>query len=241
MRNRARYLLMGTTTMLVAFGGMLAVYADWSVPGVSAVTAQAAGMPRGSTPRILEKPGEVVVRWRRQEITPGSPMDHYLVIAHHAGGPAKPDISRTVVAGGAATESVSFTTGELAGGRWYWTVTPKLHGWSGDASPKSEELTLPAAPAARPASPSGTATAGGGAVEPGPATTATAPAGPGASPAGSGKGPAGSPGAGTGSGGHGKRPEPKVTTTGPGAPERVPAPAPIESESTAVEPPPAVG
>ena len=230
MRNSTRYLLTVSAATVFAFAGTLAVYADWSVPGTTTVETHAAAMPRGEKPEVTKQPGAVVVTWGRQEIAPGAPMGRYVVTARRAGA-GRPDITRTVKTTGGPTESVTFAAAELAGGTWQWTIAPGLHGWTGDEGPKSEALTFAGAPAARQVSPSAAAPTTVEPVAPSPATTSTpAPTRPGAS------GGAARPST---PAGNGKEPEPRTTTTTPAAPVEATAPEPIESESNAVEPPPA--
>jgi hypothetical protein len=162
--------------MAVALAGTLVVHASWSVPGVSSVHARAAAMPRGEKPTVTKQAKAAVVSWDRQEIAPGSPMDHYVVTAHHDGdGPARPDITRTVQAGGTMTESVTFTADAMAGGTWHWTVTPKFCRWIGTESKDSKSLTFPAGPAARSVSPAPTSTSTSEPVAKSPTPTAQLP------------------------------------------------------------------
>jgi hypothetical protein len=164
MRNGTRHLLVGSTAVTVALAGTLAVNASWSIPGASAVKARSAAMPRGEEPEVTKRTQTALVSWDRQEIAPGSPMDHYIVTAHHVGATIKPDITRTVPASGDPIESVIFTTEEMAGGTWRWTVTPKLHLWVGLPSKESRPLTFPAGPAAKSVSPAASAPLSGSSV-----------------------------------------------------------------------------
>ena len=146
MRRTGRYLILGTVLASMGTAGTYLAYADWSLPTTTvAVSAQAAKMPRGVTPSVAKQSKAAVVSWSAQELAPGVKMDHYVVTAHSVGKPALPDVSRPVRASGAASESVTFTASEVAGGRWSWTVTPRFTTWTGIASARSRELSFPAA------------------------------------------------------------------------------------------------
>lgn len=146
MRRASRFLVFGTVLAAPGVAGTYLAYADWTVPVSTAkVTVQAAKMPRGVEPSVAKQSRTAVVSWSAQEIVPGVKISHYLVTAYSVSTPALPDIARSVAASGAATESLAFPAEEVAGGRWYWTITPRLATWTGAESPKSKQLTFPAA------------------------------------------------------------------------------------------------
>ncbi|GIE27675.1 hypothetical protein Ait01nite_007200 [Actinoplanes italicus] len=161
MRRSAKFLLMVAVVIAMGTGGTVLAYAGgWILPDNKAtLAAGVAAMPRGVKPSVAKQSGQAVVVWPAQEIAPGSLMDRYVVTAHHTGASTKPDIARTVVASGNATESVTFTGAELAGGTWNWTIRPKFQEWIGAASGKSHNLAFPVAPVARSATPGDSATA----------------------------------------------------------------------------------
>ncbi|MEU8814476.1 hypothetical protein [Actinoplanes sp. NPDC048796] len=144
MRKRLGYLLATVVVGGLGLAGTMAANAEWVISGSGQVKMRAPAMPRGTTPSVDKQSSGVVVRWDAQEITRGVRMDHYVVTAHSADRPARPDISRTVASTGEATESVTFDAADMAGGRWYWTVVPRFARWAGDESGKSAELTFPA-------------------------------------------------------------------------------------------------
>jgi hypothetical protein len=172
---------MTAVVVAMAAGGTVLAYAGgWIIPDNKAsLAAGVAKMPRGVEPSVAKQSGQAVISWTAQEIAPGTLMDHYVVTAHHVGTPAEPGIARTVAASGNATESVTFTGTELAGGTWNWTITPRFREWIGATGRKSRNLVFPAAPVARSANPSGAVAApptpgsGGG---PSPVTSSPTPA-----------------------------------------------------------------
>jgi hypothetical protein len=165
MRKTSRVLAIGAVAVGLAGAGTISAYAAWSVPvDTLTVTAEAAEMPRGVTPRVAPRDGEAVVSWDAQELAPGTRMDHYVITAHHVGAPARPDITQTVAATGAATETHAFEASAVGGGRWFWTLVPRFASWSGAESAASAELSFPAA-AATPST-GGAAQAGTGVAAP---------------------------------------------------------------------------
>lgn len=150
----------GVVTALAAAGTMFAYAGGWALTdNAASITTNMAKMPRGVEPSVAKQNGQGVVSWTAQEISPAVLMDHYIVTAHRAGSSAGPDVTRTIIASGGATESATFTATELAGGTWNWTITPRFREWIGDASRKSRDLQFPAAPAARSAEPAVSASA----------------------------------------------------------------------------------
>lgn len=147
MRRLRSALLVGAVVVALGTAGTVLAYAGgWTVEGGQAtLTAKVAKMPRGVEPSVAKQAKQAVVSWSAQEIVPNVRMDHYLVTAHSVSDPPLPDVTHTVAAGGGAVETVTFTAGEVAGGRWYWTVTPKYRLWTGEESGKSARLTFPAA------------------------------------------------------------------------------------------------
>nr|WP_296075038.1 hypothetical protein [uncultured Actinoplanes sp.] len=53
----------------------------------------------------------------------------------------------TALAGGGATQAVTFAPGEVAGGDWYWTVIPRFRQRTGPESPRSRHRHVPGPPA----------------------------------------------------------------------------------------------
>ncbi|MEV4350381.1 hypothetical protein AB0J83_38485 [Actinoplanes sp. NPDC049596] len=144
-----RVLLIGSVVAALGVAGTVYAYADWSVPSSRlTVTARVAAMPRGVAPSAAKQNGQAVVSWSAQELVPGVLMDHYVVTAHSVGAPARPDLTHTVAASGAATESVTFAAAAVAGGKWQWTIVPRYATWSGAESKKSQQLSFPGTPAA---------------------------------------------------------------------------------------------
>jgi hypothetical protein len=232
MRRAHRSLLVVIVVAAMGVCGTVFAYAGgWALAdNTAALTAKVARMPRGVEPSVAKQNGEAVVTWTAQELTPGSLMDRYVVTAHRVGGSAKPDVTRTVTASGAATEVATFTAGELAAGTWNWTVTPKFRDWTGDVSRKSRNLTFPAVPSPRqaapesaPTSPTGTPAVPGSTA--GTSAEGTSTAGTSGSPAPSGTTIA-------------PQKKPETRETSPAEPAE-PAPQPVESTSGEVEPPPA--
>ncbi|XVU24684.1 hypothetical protein ACQPZJ_46995 [Actinoplanes sp. CA-054009] len=143
-----RLLLIGAVVAALGAAGTVFAYADWTIPaGKLTVTARAAAMPRGVAPSAAKQNGQAVVSWSSQELVPGVLMDHYVVTAHSVGAPARPDLTHTVAASGAATESVTFAAAAVAGGRWQWTIVPRYASWTGGESRKSRQLSFPGTPA----------------------------------------------------------------------------------------------
>jgi hypothetical protein len=182
MRRAGKALLIGGVVVALGAAGTVYAYAGgWTVDGQASFTAKVAKMPRGVEPSVAKQSGQAVVSWSAQEIVEGAPMDHYVVTAHSVSEPPRPDIARTVPAAGNATESVTFTVAEVAGGKWRWSVTPRYRVWTGESSRLSERLNFPAAPAARvAASTPPPAPVDGEVITPprSPATTTSPPASP---------------------------------------------------------------
>jgi hypothetical protein len=205
MRRTGKVLLIVAVVASLGVAGTVLAYAGgWVVSvGPARLTANVATMPRGVEPSVAKQDGQAVISWSAQEIAPGVRMDHYVVTAHSADEPPRPDIVHTLGAGRGPAETVVFTVAEMTGGKWCWSVAPKYRGWTGETSRLSQRLVFPAAPAPRVAATPGK----GPAAKPAPATAAAEPA---ASSA-----PAGEAGA-------------EPATSPPTAPE--PAPATPESE-----------
>ncbi|WP_430780896.1 hypothetical protein [Actinoplanes sp. G11-F43] len=226
MRRTSRSLLIIGVVAAMAVAGTVFAYAGgWALAdNTTSLTAKVAKMPRGVEPSVAKQGGQAVVSWSAQEIAPGSFMDHYLVIAHPVGAPAKPEITRTVAASGGVAESVAFSGAELAGGTWNWTITPRFRDWTGEAGRKSRNLRFAAVAPAREAAPSASpSTAPSG--SPSPAVSSSAPkvtASP--VPKQSSKEPA-------------QEPERESETSAP-AESAGPPPSPVESTSGEVKPPP---
>lgn len=134
-------------TAAVVVGGTLVSYASWILPdpGVAAKT-QASAMPPGVKPEAELGGDKAVVTWKGQEIG-GKRMTGYVVTAHDTDPTPLPSIARTVVASGESEQSATFTTAELAGGKWKWAITPKLQTWTGTEGELSNPKLVVAAPA----------------------------------------------------------------------------------------------
>lgn len=145
MRRGHRTLLIVAGAAAICTAGTVMAYAHaaWPIPGVAVVKARTATMPEGATPSAAKQGSAAVISWSAQEIAPGAKMDHYVVTAHSAEEPPLPEISHTVAASGGATESIIFAAGEVAGGKWYWTIVPRLGLWAGAESGKSQKLNFP--------------------------------------------------------------------------------------------------
>jgi hypothetical protein len=150
MRRAGKYLVVAATVGAIgAAGSAFAFAADgWDVKGKGTFKAKVATMPKGVKPSVAKQGSTAVVSWSAQELVPGAAMDHYVVTAHNVDDP-QADVAHTVAAGGGVTESLTFAAGEVAGGKWYWTIVPKYRSWVGEESGKSQRLTFPDAPAAR--------------------------------------------------------------------------------------------
>ncbi|GIM91233.1 hypothetical protein [Paractinoplanes toevensis] len=149
MKRTATYLVVAGTVGALGVAGTMFAYANWTIPSKPiTVRVRTEKMPRGVTPSAAKQSGKAVVSWSAQEIGPGSKMDHYVVTAHSVDVPPLPDITRTVAATSGDTETVTFSAAEVAGGKWYWTIVPKLHLWVGTESGKSQRLNFPGTPAA---------------------------------------------------------------------------------------------
>jgi hypothetical protein len=146
--------LLAGATAAVVVGGTLVSYASWIVPGPAAPgKAAALSMPAGVTPDSEIRAGKTVVTWKAQTIIPGVRMTAYLVTAHDTDRTPRRSITRSVTASGSDRLSAVFSTAELTGGRWRWTVTPKLRSWTGAEGPLSDpalHLAVPT-PATAPA------------------------------------------------------------------------------------------
>ncbi|GAA2869384.1 hypothetical protein Acy02nite_41250 [Actinoplanes cyaneus] len=169
-------MIVAVVASLGVAGTVLAYAGGWVVSvGPARLTANVATMPQGVEPSVARQDGQAVVSWSAQEIAPGVRMDHYVVTAHSADDPPRPDIIHTVGAGRGPAETLVFTMAEMTGGKWRWSVAPKYRGWTGEMSRLSQRLVFPAAPAPRVAATPGK----GPATKPAPATAAAsgAPAG----------------------------------------------------------------
>lgn len=145
MRRGHRTLLIVAGAAAICAAGTVVAYAHaaWPIPGVALVKARTATMPKGVTPSAAKQGGAAVISWSAQEIAPGAKMDHYVVTAHSVEEPPLPEVAHTVAASGDATESITFAAGEVAGGKWSWTLVPRLGLWAGAESGKSQKLDFP--------------------------------------------------------------------------------------------------
>ncbi|MFI7540960.1 hypothetical protein [Actinoplanes sp. NPDC049599] len=179
MNHVSKLLLVTATATAVASAGTVIAYASWPVPSRPVkVQVRAADMPRGGQPSVARSGADAVVTWSPQEIGPGTTMQSYLVRRHSAGDAA-------VVEEFGPVAATTFTDTAVPAGKWYWTVTPKFAGWTGDESRKSATLTFtaPATPeptslvantgATRPPAPAATPAGGDPVISP-PAPTGTA-------------------------------------------------------------------
>ena len=155
MKRAIKISAVAATVGAVALGGALAAYANsgWAITSKAVrLKVRVDDMPRGVTPSVAKDGTKAVVSWSAQEVGLGAKMQRYVVTAHNVDDPPRADVSHTVVASGANTESIAFAAGEVADGRWYWTLVPKYESWVGAESKKSDKLNFPAAPqASRPA------------------------------------------------------------------------------------------
>jgi hypothetical protein len=177
VRRAVAFPLVGATVVAVAISGTLFAYANWTIPGTADVKTRVLTMPRGVTPSVAKHGTQAIVSWSTQELTDDVPMQRYVVTAHPADGPP---VIHTVTAADGLTQSTTFTTAELAGARWYWTLTPAFATWTGEPSKKTDKLTFPAA------APTSLLADAGTAADPAAAKTAA-----GADPPPAGTGPAG--------------------------------------------------
>jgi hypothetical protein len=146
MRRAVRRVILVGATVAMGAAGTLTAYANWSTPGTATVRGRVAAMPQGVEPSVAKDGKAAVVSWSSQEIAEGADMTAYVITAHSVDtSPAKPNVVHTVTATNSGTHSVTFTAGELAGGSWKWTLTPKFHTWTGAESPPTKKLTFPAA------------------------------------------------------------------------------------------------
>jgi hypothetical protein len=173
MKRWTRPVLILTVVATMTTAGTYVAYANWLVPSKKIhVRIASLTMPRGVTPTVAGSGVGAVVSWHAQEIGPGARMQSYLVIAHSAGEPPRPNVQHTVTATGGATESTTFGFSELVGSQWYWTLVPKFQSWAGQESEKTGILTFatPTVPPIKsPPAPSPAPRAGG----PPPADTAS--------------------------------------------------------------------
>ena len=133
---------------IVAAGSVYA-FAGWNAPTVSArMTMKVAKMPRGTQPSVVKADKQAVVSWSAQRVASGARMLSYVVTAHSVTDTGRPDVVRTVTASGLDSDSVTFTSAEVAGSKWRWTVVPRYHSWAGEESKPSEALKFAAAAAA---------------------------------------------------------------------------------------------
>jgi len=141
MKRWTRPVVILTAAATLTAAGSYVAYASWFVPSKQIqVKIKSATMPRGATPTATSYGGGAIVSWRAQEVAPGARMQSYLVTAHSAEQPPAPNVTRTVTATGAATESTLYTVGDLGGGEWYWTLAPKFQSWVGKESRESDKL-----------------------------------------------------------------------------------------------------
>ncbi|MEV6487222.1 hypothetical protein AB0M20_01090 [Actinoplanes sp. NPDC051633] len=148
MKRELKSALVVATAVALATGGTLVAYA-WEVPSKTVqAKLRAAKMPRGIEPSVAPRGATALVTWSSQEVTDGVTMTDYVITAHSVDTPAKQPVAHKVAAAKADSQSVVFTAAELAGGSWRWTLTPKLHSWTGAESPRTKKLTFPEATAA---------------------------------------------------------------------------------------------
>jgi hypothetical protein len=144
MKRWVRPVLILTVAATVTAAGTYVAYANWIVPSKQIhIQIKSATMPRGVTPTAAIVDGNALVSWKAQEIGPGTRMQSYIVTAHSTYSSVTPNVTHTVTAAGGATESITFSYGELRGGDWYWTLVPKFQSWAGAESAKSDQLALP--------------------------------------------------------------------------------------------------
>ncbi|WP_229071500.1 hypothetical protein [Actinoplanes sp. DH11] len=149
MRSAGKALLVAGVVAALGVAGTVYAYADgWTIEGRTSLTVRVAKMPRGVEPSVARQSGRAVVSWSAQELAPGVRMDHYVVTAHSVSEPPRPDVTHTVAAAGAATESVTFPAPEVAGGGWRWSVVPRYLNWAGEPGRLSGRVTFPALSAA---------------------------------------------------------------------------------------------
>jgi hypothetical protein len=164
MRHVSKVLLVTLTAAGLASAGTVIAYASWPVPSKPVqAKVRAVDMPQGVRPSVAKNGGDAVVTWSPQEIGPGSTMHSYLVRRHNVD-------DATVTKAFAPVTGTTFTDVGVPTGRWYWTVTPRFAGWTGEESKKSANLSFSAPePTALVASTSA-------AQAPPPASTGTPPA-----------------------------------------------------------------
>jgi hypothetical protein len=136
-RRAIRYLTIGSIAVGLGIAGTLVASAQWSIPGQGAVQITTATMPAGSTPTAKKQGDIITVSWDDQEIVPGVKMQKYLVTAHDTQTSPHPDVTRTVSATKAGTQTTTFTQAELGNGKWIWGITAKYQLWSGAEGPRS--------------------------------------------------------------------------------------------------------
>jgi hypothetical protein len=133
-------------TASVLISGTLASYASWVLPGSSpAATVRTPSMPSGVTPNSKTITDGALVTWPAQKLS-GVKMTAYVVTAHDTDETPLPSIARTVTASGSEDESVTFTSAELAGGKWKWAIAPKLQSWTGPEGALSNPKLIFGAP-----------------------------------------------------------------------------------------------
>jgi hypothetical protein len=254
MRRAVAFPLVGATVVALAVSGTLFAYANWTIPGTATVKTRVLPMPRGVTPSVAKHGTQAIVSWSSQELTDGVPMQRYVITAYPADGSP---VIHTVTAADGLTQSTTFTTAELAGARWSWTLSPVFATWTGEPSEKTDKLTFPAAattslvadaPAAKTAADSPPPDAGSAGVSPagvtpgdtsstGPGPAGPGPAGPGpATPGPAGTSPGGTSPDGTSPGGT----SPGGASSGEtaqaaAAPETPPITKPAESSTTSTQ------
>jgi hypothetical protein len=149
MRRGIKVGAFAATVAGLGISSTLVAYASWAVPSQVAIGQAVAGkMPQGVTPSAAIQDGRAVVSWSAQELRAGVRMQRYVVTAHSVDTTPRPDVARTVVAGGASTESAVFTSAELGGGKWKWAITPRFETWVGAEGRLSGKVTVPAPTAA---------------------------------------------------------------------------------------------
>jgi hypothetical protein len=136
-RRLIRYAAIGSVTLGLGIAGTLVASAQWSIPGQGAVQVTAAAMPAGDAPKARRAGTSIVVSWDSEQIAPGVEVQKYLVTAHDTQAPARPDVTRTVPATAASTETATFPAVELGEGKWSWGIVAKYQLWSGVEGPRS--------------------------------------------------------------------------------------------------------
>jgi hypothetical protein len=128
--------------IVVAGGGTMAAYAQWTVPSKPiSFKVKSVDMPRGVRPSVAKNGTDAVVSWSPQEIDPGTPMQTYIVKRRNAD-------DDSLAAAFPPTAAVTVTEKNVAAGKWYWTITPTFALWTGAEGKASEKLKVQGPPPA---------------------------------------------------------------------------------------------